>query len=104
MIRPTHVVAAALTALALLPSATVAQRRTVQASVRVADLDLSREAGRQSFDDRLRHAARRACGIPAALVERGDVARCRQEMMADAKVQLAARAAPVRLAQATPQR
>lgn len=106
MTRPYCAVAAAFAALAFVPSIAAAapSRVAVRANVQVADLDLSRDAGRQQFDARLRRSAARACGTGTSLAEHADITRCRREIVADATVQLAARSQPVRVAQATPLR
>lgn len=78
-------------ALLLVPSLAIAQNLTgregVIARIAVADLDLSSQAGKASFDHRLRHAIRVVCGdAPGniALNERIEQDRCRSQVRSQA--------------------
>jgi UrcA family protein len=58
-------------------------------AVSYADLDLGSEAGRSTFDNRLRQAVRELCGIASAADLRGQnrVDACREELTARAASQ-----------------
>ncbi len=76
-------------------------RVPVRATVRHGDLNLSSKTGRDLLAKRIDHAVRRACASTlAGLSGAADSRRCRDEMMRDADVQVAAltRGAPVQVA------
>lgn len=78
-------------ALLVVPTLAIAHaetgREAVIAAIAVADLDLSSQAGKRTFDNRLRHATRVVCGISTgniALEERIDQERCRTRVRSQA--------------------
>jgi UrcA family protein len=66
-------------------------RETVSARVLYADLDLSSQAGRATFESRVRRAAMRVCDVDTRdLAAMGDATRCRGEVVASGRRQMAA--------------
>lgn len=93
MIRFDHAACAAALTLALMPVVANAEPERVAVTARIAvrDLDLYSRAGKASFDARVRHAASLRCGVAGRdLLARRDMQRCRDEMLDNARVRLAA--------------
>lgn len=70
----------------------------VQVEVSYADLDLASPAGQAKLEQRLKQAARQACGDPAREREIGvrrDMSQCFRSAMAKAETDVAAISAPV---------
>jgi len=82
---------ALITTAAIKAAPALAETPVVQANVslvRTADLDLGSEAGRRQLDLRLARAAREVCGMAsdADLQGKNEVRQCRDEVLADARV------------------
>ncbi|MDP1026542.1 UrcA family protein [Sphingomonas sp. KR1UV-12] len=103
VIRSTIAAAMALSACAAAAPAFAMDpnREVVQLRIAYADLNLAHPAGRAALKNRIDRAVRRACAATLAGARGGnDATRCRDEMMRDADVQVAAlnTGAPVKLA------
>jgi UrcA family protein len=70
-------------------SAGIAQAQPVTTRVAVGDLNLKSQAGRDTFDARVRTAAKRVCGytLPLDLNQARDLANCKRAAVADARQQ-----------------
>jgi UrcA family protein len=97
---------AAIVGTALLAAPALAEPADlVSVDVRVADLDLGTQLGRDRLDRRVRQAAGQICGQqPRSVAMQVDYQRCRSEVLDDAQVKIARmldNSAPIRVARRT---